>query len=239
LPRHLAIGDIHGCIKSLTTLVDYVGLRPDDVLITLGDYVNRGPNSRAVLDWLIEFDQRRTLVPLRGNHEVHMVHARTNRAIYDNWIATGGCITLNTYAPSGQHEGSIADVPATHWRFLEERLVSIHEIDGYFFVHASVDPDLPLNGQQPEYLLYWVGYDDPRRHLSGKVMVCGHESQRSGLPITNGNAICIDTAACRGGWLTCLDVETSTFWQANERGQTRILRLDEIESWPNSSNQHS
>lgn len=74
--RHLAIGDIHGCIKALTTLLDFVRLRKDDTIITLGDYVDRGPDSRAVLDLVIELDSSHHLVPLRGNHEIMMLDAR-------------------------------------------------------------------------------------------------------------------------------------------------------------------
>ena len=67
MPRHLAIGDIHGCIKSLTTLIDFVAPNAEDTIVTLGDYVDRGPDSRAVLDFIIELSQRHHLVALRGN----------------------------------------------------------------------------------------------------------------------------------------------------------------------------
>ena len=69
--RYLAVGDIHGCFTALTSLAAYVPFRDDDLLITLGDYVNRGPDSCAVLDWLIRRQRHGKLVPLRGNHEVN------------------------------------------------------------------------------------------------------------------------------------------------------------------------
>lgn len=74
--RHLAVGDIHGCFRALTTLAAAVPFGPDDLVITLGDYVNRGPDSCSVLDWLIAYGRRAQLIALRGNHEIMMLEAR-------------------------------------------------------------------------------------------------------------------------------------------------------------------
>ena len=74
--RHVAVGDVHGCFRALTSLVEFVKPEPDDVLVTLGDYVDRGPDSCAVLDWLIAYQRRNKLVALRGNHEIMMLAAR-------------------------------------------------------------------------------------------------------------------------------------------------------------------
>lgn len=229
MPRHLAIGDIHGCFRALQTLTDFVGLRDDDTIITLGDYVDRGPNSCAVLDWLIHFDKTHNLVPLRGNHDIMMLESRHSDSAFRDWIATGGDATLQSYAPFDGDCGKLADVPEHHWRFLAERLVPFFATDTHFFVHANVYPDLPLD-EQPDFLLYWEKFNDPPRHESGKIMICGHTSQKSGLPIANENAVCIDTWACGDGWLSCLHVESGAIWQANQQGATRLLHLDEIES---------
>ncbi len=228
MTRHLAIGDIHGCFDTLRTLTKSVGIQADDTLITLGDYVDRGPNSCAVLDWLIRFDQSYTLVPIHGNHDIMMLDARDGADAFRRWIDCGGDAALRSYSPFEGDRGSLADVPEEHWRFLEERLVASYEIDGHFFVHANADPDLPID-EQPDYMLYWEPFNNPARHETGKVMVCGHSSQKSGLPLTNGNAICIDTWACGRGWLTCLHVESGMLWQANEAGDTRTMYLDELE----------
>ncbi len=232
MPRHLAIGDVHGCYHSLSELASFVGLRDDDVVITLGDYVNRGPDSRAVLEWLIELDRRQTLIPLRGNHEIMTLEARDNELMLAHWLGYGGDATLRSYAARVDEPGIMADIPDSHWRFLEERLTPYYETDEHFFVHANADPDTPLD-EQPDYMLYWEQFDDPPRQCSGKVMVCGHTSQKSGLPAFNDNAICIDTNACRGGWLTCLQVETGQLWQTNERGEKRSFSLDEVENMRN------
>src|SRR5262245_40045857 len=116
--RYLAVGDIHGCFKALTTLAAFVPFQPDDVVITLGDYVNRGPDSCAVLDWLIAYKHRSNLVPLRGNHELMMLQARENKEAFNRWPEYGGDATLASYSPFGD-AGRLVDVPDTHWQFLE------------------------------------------------------------------------------------------------------------------------
>ena len=81
---------------------------------------------------------------------------------------------------------------------------------------------------QSDANLYWRRYRDPEPHVSDKIMVCGHTIQESGLPLSNGHSICIDTWAYGEGWLTCLDVESGTIWQANEAGDKRSFTLDEL-----------
>lgn len=225
--RHLAIGDIHGCYTALQTLCDFVGLRGDDTIITLGDYCDRGPDSRAVLDWLIRLKTLSQLNPLRGNHDLVMVKSRDDDAERDRWLKFGGDATLRSYAPFEGAPGSIKDVPDLHWEFLSSELLPYFETETHFFVHANALPEVPLD-EQPEFMLYWERCYDPPRHVSGKIMVCGHTSQKSGLPFTNGNAICIDTWVYGDGWLTCLDVDSGMIWQANQRSETRQLWLDEI-----------
>lgn len=228
MSRHLAIGDIHGCFVALRTLEVYLEFQPDDTIITLGDYVDRGPKSKSVIDWLIEAEKKYNLVPLRGNHELMMLDARHGGISYDNWMYVGGNATLKSYASADAKEGSISDVPESHWEFLENQLLPYYETETHLFVHANAYPDLPLS-DQPDYMLYWEKYDDPPMHESGKVMVCGHSSQKNGWPITNGNAICIDTWACGDGWLTCLDVNAGKFWQADNLGEVVQFHLDELE----------
>jgi serine/threonine protein phosphatase 1 len=220
----LAIGDIHGCYRSLTTLVKAVKLTPEDTLITLGDYVNRGPETYAVMEWLIRRANTGPLIPLRGNHEIMMLNARLTGDSF-TWLSVGGKETLASYSPL-EDEGRLADVPDSHWDFLEHQLCDYYETKKHLFVHANLYPDLPLD-EQPEFMLFWEHIDEwTPPHVSGKTMICGHTSQKSGEPLNLGHAVCIDTAACKGGWLTCLEVETNYYWQANEAGQTREGFLD-------------
>ncbi len=105
--------------------------------------------------------------------------------------------------------------------------VDWYETEKHFFVHANVDPDLPLN-QQISSMLHWeVLTEWTLPHCSGKVMLCGHAEQRSGWPLALDHAICIDTWAYGGGWLTALDVLSGRVWQANQRGETRTGWIDE------------
>lgn len=229
MSRHLAIGDIHGCYKALRTLCDFVDLQDDDVLVPLGDYSDRGPNSRAVIDWLIYLDTKYEVRPLRGNHDIMMLSSKDNVIEFTKWLNVGGDKTLASYSPLDVIEGTLDDVPPQHWVWLKERLLPYYETDTHFFVHANAYPEMPLS-EQPDYMLYWEKFSDPPQHQSGKIMICGHTSQKSGLPLTNAHATCIDTWAYGAGWLTCLHAETSFVWQANEQGETRKFWLDDMPS---------
>lgn len=229
MTRHLAIGDIHGSFDALRTLVAIVDVSPSDVVVTLGDYVDRGPNTREVIDWLIAFNETNTLVALRGNHEVMMLNARINQSDKLRWGQFGGIETLDSYATHDNDVADLEDIPHTHWEFLSQ-LLPYYETETHIFVHATVDSRLPMN-QQSDRTLYWDRYSDQfPGHASGKFMVCGHKSQDSGLPVANEYSICIDSGACKGGWLSCLCTESGTIWQANEEGETRRMHLDDVKS---------
>ena len=224
--RTLAIGDIHGCFRALQTLAESVPFREDDRLIFLGDYVDRGPDSRAVLDWLIERWREGNVVTLRGNHEIMMLMARDEPLTLRNWLMCGGDAVLSSYGTDGSY-GWEQFIPDRHWQFLENQLDAYYETDSHFFVHANAYPNISLD-EQPDYMLYWEPFEFPAPHQSGKVMICGHTNQRSGLPLNHGHAVCIDTRAIGGGWLTCLDIASGRYWQANQQGETRTAWLDDI-----------
>ncbi|MDY7022419.1 MAG: metallophosphoesterase family protein [Cyanobacteria bacterium J06592_8] len=224
--RTLVIGDIHGCLKAFDTLMATVKPRSGDRIITLGDYVDRGPNSKAIIDRLIELHHRGQLVALRGNHELMMLRAREgHRYKLYHWLAAGGESTLASYSKVSSRRG-LASIPDEHWNFLENTCVNWWETKSHFFVHANVYPNLPLH-QQPERMLFWQQFANPSPHYSGKVMVCGHTSQKSGQPISLGHAICIDTWVYGRGWLTCLDIVSGRIWQANQNGQFKTAWIDD------------
>jgi serine/threonine protein phosphatase 1 len=228
LARHLAIGDIHGSFVSLTTLVEFVAPDAGDIIVTLGDYVDRGPDSAAVVEYVMELGKSHQLVPLRGNHEIMMLDSREKQSWRHAWLTYGGDATLKSYAQKEGEAGSLDDVPMSHIDFLENRLMPFYECETHFFVHANVDPNIALENQS-DANLYWRKYSDPEQHCSGKIMVCGHTPQYTGKPLRNEHSICIDTAACRAGWLTCFDVESGTIWQANEAGETRKFSIEDAE----------
>ncbi|MBD2182806.1 serine/threonine protein phosphatase [Planktothrix sp. FACHB-1355] len=221
--RILAIGDIHGCSIALDSLLAAVVPQPEDKIITLGDYVDRGPDTKGVIDRLIALHATGQLIPLRGNHEQIMLNSRADGKLLA-WLSWGGKATLASYAVSG-NEGTLQDIPESHWDFLENKCVNWYETDKHFFVHADAEPNLPL-GEQPEFVLFWGPSDRPSPHFSGKTMVYGHDTQESGIPLNLGYAICIDTWPDGNGWLTCLDVTSGKVWQANQAGQQRQLLID-------------
>jgi serine/threonine protein phosphatase 1 len=228
MKRHLAVGDIHGCHNALMTLMDFVAPSRDDTIVTLGDYVDRGPNSAAVIESLIDLDKNHKLIPLRGNHEVMMLDSRDMSSWFHSWLSYGGRETLESYSLAANVAESISRIPEAHLDFLANRLLPYFECESHLFVHAHADADKAL-ADQPDSSLYWRRYLNPELHCSGKIMVCGHTAQRSGMPAHNNNSICIDTWAHGEGWLTCLEVESGTVWQANEAGDKRQFMLDEVE----------
>jgi serine/threonine protein phosphatase 1 len=223
-PRIIAIGDIHGCFTALESLLAMIELQSNDLLVTLGDYVDRGPDSRQVLDRLIELFDAGRLIPLRGNHELMMLRARDSVAEERFWRNYGGDDALASYG-TDIRQGRLQDVPDRHWRFIATDCRDWHETDEVIFAHAGVHPQLPLD-QQVEDDLYWRPLTDRGPHLSGKTVICGHSMQHTGIPASLGHTICIDTAACAGGWLTALDVRNKNYWQASEFGETRQGELD-------------
>ncbi len=224
--RLLAIGDIHGCLTALDKLLEIVQPQPDDQLVFLGDYVDRGPNSSGVIDRILTLQKTHKLVTLRGNHDQMMLDARGGGDAEKRWLYYGGRETLASYAVLGD-AGKLVDVPEHHWQFLQTTRILPYETDKHFFVHANVIAQLPLDGQS-ELILLWEKLDGPEPHVSGKIMVCGHTAQKSGLPLHLGHAICIDTFIYGGGWLTCLDANNGRLWQANEGGEKREFTLDDV-----------
>jgi serine/threonine protein phosphatase 1 len=228
--RTIAIGDIHGCSTALAALLDAIAPAAADTLITLGDYIDRGPDSRGVLDQLIALGRRYRLIPLLGNHEEMLIAALSNRQVLECWLACGGLETLGSYgyspgrpAPRG---GLAGLVPEPHWAFLAGCRPH-HETPSHIFTHAGYDPALPMD-RQPAEALRWQFTDrrSARPHVSGKTAIVGHTPQRSGRVLDLGFLVCIDTHCHGGKWLTALDVGSGKVWQGNQRGTVRQEQLE-------------
>ena len=224
--RCLAIGDIHGCSQALDSLWETVKPQADDLIITLGDYINKGPDSRGVIDRLIEISKTHKLIPLKGNHDLLFIESRFHSLEYclENQLIDQQ--TLLSYGHQGQ-KLDLANIPESHWSFISDSCLDSWENKTHIFVHANLDPQLPLN-EQPEDQLFWEKFVNPEAHYSQKTMICGHTSQKNGKPVNLGHAICIDTWACGQGWLTCLDVYGGQVWQANQKGQIQIAHIDDF-----------
>jgi serine/threonine protein phosphatase 1 len=215
--RTIALGDIHGCSLALDTLLDAIQPRPGDTVVALGDYINRGPDTRGVIDRLIQLGRRCRLVPLLGNHDEMLLEARAGRHP-TTWIGMGGIATLDSYGLGRD----LSLIPDEHFEFLEACL-DFHETGSHIFVHASYIPDLAMP-EQPTNVLRWESLRDsvPGPHVSGKAVIAGHTSQKGGEFLDLGHLKVIDTYCYGGGWLTATDVGTGEVWQADRHGSLRL-----------------
>lgn len=223
--RTLVIGDIHGCSAALEVLLKELAPGKDDTLVTLGDYVDRGPDSKGVIQRLIDLDAQTKLVPIMGNHEILMLDAKKREIDFESWLAIGGRATMESYAGAPVPEWTA--VPKTHWEFMGTRCQRFFETDTHIFAHAGVNAMIPLADQGDDWL-FWRRFDDAHAHFSGKTLVCGHTAQKNGLPAIKPGCLCIDTWAYGDGWLTGMDVSTDVFIQANQHGHVRRLTIDEV-----------
>ncbi|MBT8038151.1 MAG: serine/threonine protein phosphatase [Verrucomicrobiae bacterium] len=225
--RTLAIGDIHGCLAPLRQIWEVIAPQPEDRIIFMGDYIDRGPDSKGVIDFLINVQrQGYDITFLSGNHEEKFFLSEMDLTDRAHWLEVwGGAETLESYGPGG-----FDDVPAAHWNFLRKNRSSF-ETETHIFVHANLEADVPLAQQLPFTLIH-KKFGMPKPHQSGKTMICGHTAQKSYVPLNLGHAVCIDTDPGRGGWLTCLQVETGNYWQTNVDGEVRERALDEVPPTP-------
>lgn len=215
--RVIAIGDIHGCAEALYALLEIVDPTSADVIVALGDYVDRGPQSREVIDQVMEMSKLCEFVPLAGNHELMMLDALSNSNAHkiDFWLHCGGEETMASYG------GDVANIPDSHVDFLKS-CRRYHEIETFFFVHANYLHHLPLS-HQPDDVLFWQHLDDvPQPHVSGKTAVVGHTPQLTGNILDLRHVICVDTFCFGSGWLTAYDVLSGECWQVDKTGNVRL-----------------
>ncbi len=215
--RLIAIGDIHGCSTALDQLLSAIDPGASDTLVTLGDYVDRGPDTKGVIDRLIDLKNRCQLITLQGNHEEMMLDVVRDGNPHIRWLQHGGIDTLDSYG----FVGDLSVIPSEHHRFFDE-MVDYFESDEHMFMHANYLPDTSL-ADLDIYTLRWLKLTDytPGPHQSGKRAFVGHTHDRAGEIFDIGHLTCIDTYCYGGGWLTALDVASGQIWQANQSGETR------------------
>lgn len=215
--RTIAIGDIHGCVAALDALLDIIGPNSDDTFIVLGDYVDRGPASRTVIDRLIELGNKSRTITLLGNHEEMLLMSREDDQELQAWLSFGGAETLASYQVDHPR-----DLPADHLRFIESCRDFV-ETEHHFFMHANYLAEISLPAQ-PWNTLRWdsLWQRVPPPHANGKQAIVGHTAQKEGEIWDLGHLLCIDTYCHGGGWLTALDVESGQVWQADRDGNLRF-----------------
>lgn len=218
--RVYAVGDVHGCALRLDTMHALISAdiakRPiaAPLLVHLGDFIDRGPDSAGVIARLAAGPGPPGLrcVALRGNHEQMMLEAiRAEPGALSHWRGNGGDAALSSW---GLGRGSLAknwaaSLPGSDLAFLRS-LQLTHTLDGYVFVHAGIRPGLPLADQKQDDLLWirrpfldWKGVMLPE--APERAIVHGHTPVRR--PEVTANRIGVDTGAVRGGALTCAVLE--------------------------------
>ena len=223
-----AVGDIHGRVDLLAALhrliaEDASHLTPgtDKLVVYVGDYVDRGLESRQVIDLLLDRPLPEfSAVHLLGNHDAWLLSFLVDAQVGPTWLRYGGDATLHSYGVSvglqrddaRLHDKLQAElrarVPRRHVDFLQSLQLN-YETGDFLFVHAGVRPTLPLDRQTTEDLL-WIRepFLSWRRDLD-KVVVHGHTVGAD--PIVRNNRIGIDTGACWTGCLTCLVLEEGDY----------------------------
>jgi len=215
-----AIGDIHGRDDLLAPLLD--AIRADgagqrhNVLVCLGDYVDRGPASAAVIERLSEFHAGDfAFVPLKGNHEHLMLEFLADPDEGGPWLANGAAATLASYGvavgpgePERVRYAALRDqlarnLPRHHRRFLDTLAIS-HTVGEYLFVHAGIRPGVPLDRQDANDLIWIRGPFLRATDSFGPLVVHGHTITPT--PDLRANRIGIDTGAFASGRLTALAI---------------------------------
>jgi len=186
------IGDIHGCLDPLRRLFKRIAPRPNDEIVFVGDYIDRGPQSREVVDYLLGLPYRGIF--LMGNHEKMLLDFLDGKD-EDLYLVNGGSATLQSYG------GDASGIPPAHLNFFRN-LRPMYETPDYLFVHAGIRPAVALEEQELDDLVwirqeffYYVG-------RFPKTVVFGHTPLRQVL--LEDDRIGIDTGCVYGGKLTCL-----------------------------------
>ena len=219
--RRIAISDVHGCCKTFIRLLEkQVNLTPKDELYLLGDYIDRGPDSKGVLDYIFWLKEQGYFVKcLLGNHEDMMLKSIQLRNWRRSWLANGGIETLQSFKV--KHP---ADIPEKYILFLDE-LPYYHLVDKFILVHAGLNfkKGDPLN--DPESMLWirrWYGELD-HTWLAERMIIHGHtttgipviedmNSNLDKLPVQNIDAGCYKVLSIDKGHLCAYDMTNNMLY---------------------------
>jgi len=223
--RILAIGDIHGMYNKLVKLLEIIKYNPkNDELFLLGDYIDRGPDSKKVVDLVIELVNNGAKA-ICGNHEDMLLKSFNSYEWYQTWLYNGGHKTIKSYEGNifaVDYKKELKDkIPREHIEFFKNLPIG-YEIEDYIFIHAGLPEYANHPDEAKEYDLMWVRDEWIQRPYNRKTIVFGHtptfliKGHEKPEPWFGQNKICIDTGAVfekRGGKLTCLELPCCKTWQ--------------------------
>ena len=206
-----AIGDIHGCYDQLLALLKKIPINyQQDTLVFMGDYIDRGPKSVEVVDFLIKLKKRIPgIIFLKGNHE-DMLGKYLDGTDRFTYLLNGGQQTLDSYLSRSTNTGK-HPIPPGHMDFFKS-LRLVYETDDYIFVHAGLRPKVSLDSQEPEDMLWIRDKFLQSRYDFGKPVIFGHTPL--GQPLVESNKVGIDTGAVYGNELTCVQLPDLVFFSA-------------------------
>jgi len=220
--RTFVVGDIHGCVDEVDRLLDALTPAASDTLVFLGDYIDRGPFPKAVIDRMLRLrHEGPRCVFLKGNHEDMFLAYMGERGAYgEAFLFNGGETTLRSYGLEGQSPASLAvRVPPEHLEFLLS-LELRYEHPPFLCVHAGVAPNRPLDDQRDEDLLWIRDAFVAHPHPFGCTILFGHTPQREVL-VHHPYKIGLDTGLVYWNKLSCLELEEQRLYQIR-RGEREV-----------------
>ncbi|MFQ5681996.1 MAG: metallophosphoesterase family protein [Candidatus Binatia bacterium] len=228
------IGDIHGCLDELCRLIEALPLQPLDRLVFLGDYVDRGPDSKGVISYLIERRQngKQDIIFLKGNHEDMFLSYLGLPGRYGQmFLFNGGSATMASYGLSpinASPREALSSIPESHLEFLKE--LKVHYLmEPFLCVHAGIHPLKPFSQQIEEELLWIRDEFIHNQHKLPYTVLFGHTPQREvlfHLPYKIG----LDTGLVFGNNLSCLEVKEKVLFQI-KRGDKKVTRRSVSDQW--------
>ena len=181
--RFIAITDIHGELRKLESVLSKIDVRQDDTFVFLGDYIDRGPDSKGVVEKVIEISEQYKTITLIGSHEYALLHADKDDYYHYLFWNYGVPATVKSYG------GRFENILATHGNFYRN-LKFYHLTDDYLFVHAGIDPRYSLEEQCETDLVYIRSAFYNRPHNLSQKIIFGHTEFDA--PLVQDDKICID-----------------------------------------------
>lgn len=231
MQRTLIISDIHGELKLFNKLLKKIKYNADkDQLILLGDYIDRGPDSKGVLDRVMALKKQGAIV-LKGNHDDMMIAAVDNKPDeWKRWERAGALSTLESYNSSIKSmELPESDEFKEHVAFIRE-MDYFYEQDNYIFVHADIRPDI-LFEENERHTFLWIRKLFYEKYSDYKTVVFGHtpdsiirKKKNHNIYFGENNIIGIDGAATYGGQLNCLELPSRKTYHVRKKCLSKIFK---------------